>query len=105
MRIAALVLCVAGSLASQTAEVELTAPAKWLATHSVPVRSIDPDDDDFSDLQFLKRTIGNARVVQLGDQTHGDGATIYARGRLVRFLHEQMGFDVLAWEGGFFDCE
>jgi len=81
------------------------AKAKWLADNSHPVRSIDPDDDDFRDLQFLKKTIGNARVVQLGDQTHGDGATIYARSRLIRFLHQQMGFDVLVWEGGFFDCE
>lgn len=87
------------------AQTEHAVKAKWLADNSFSVRSIDPDDDDFTDLQFLKKVIGNARVVQLGDQTHGDGATIYARSRLVRFLHEQMGFDVLAWEGGFFDCE
>jgi erythromycin esterase len=78
---------------------------KWLADNSFPVRSIDPEDDDFSDLQFLKKIIRQVRVVQLGDQTHGDGATIYARGRLIRFLHDEMGFDVLAWEGGFFTCE
>lgn len=89
----------------------LVAPAedaervKWLAEHSHPVRTIDPEDADFSDLQFLKSVIGEARVVQLGDQTHGDGATIHARSRMVRFLHEQMGFDVLVWEGGFFACE
>jgi erythromycin esterase len=83
----------------------LNARVRWLADNSFPVRSIDPEDADFSDLQFLKTIIGNARVVQLGDQTHGDGATIFARGRLIRFLHEQMGFDVLVWEGGFFTCE
>ena len=35
--------------------------------------------------------------------THGDGAMFLAKARLVRFLHQVMGFDVLAWESGFFD--
>lgn len=78
---------------------------KWLAKYALPIRSIDPADDDFSDLTPLQEIIGDARVVQLGEQSHGDGATFYAKERLIRFLHEKMGFDVLAWESGFFECE
>ena len=78
---------------------------EWLLKNALPIRSIDPADDDFSDLMPLKKIIGDARVVQLGEQSHGDGATFYAKARLIRFLHEQMGFDVLAWESGFFECE
>lgn len=78
---------------------------RWLAEHSVAVRSIDPADQDFSDLQPLKQAIGKARVVQLGEATHGDGATFLAKSRLIRFLHQEMGFDVLAWEAGFFDMK
>lgn len=70
---------------------------------ATPVRSIDPDDGDFRDLMPLARAVGNARVVQLGEATHGDGATFLAKARLIRFLHEVMGFDVLAWESGFVD--
>src|SRR5262245_21383393 len=77
----------------------------WLKDNAVTVQSIDPDDsDDFSDLEPLKQLIGDARVVALGEQSHGDGAVFYAKGRLIKFLHEQMGFDVLAWESGMFDC-
>jgi erythromycin esterase len=69
----------------------------------VPVRSIDPADGDFSDLMPLVQAIGKARVVQLGEATHGDGATFLAKARLIRFLHEVMGFDAIAWEAGIAD--
>jgi erythromycin esterase len=76
---------------------------RWIAEQGVALRSIDPADEDFSDLMPLVKAIGGARVVQLGEATHGDGATFLAKGRLIRFLHKVMGFDVLAWEAGFFD--
>lgn len=73
------------------------------ALGQAPVRSIDPADGDFSDLAPLVQAIGKARVVQLGEATHGDGATFLAKARLIRFLHQAMGFDVIAWEAGIAD--
>ncbi|MDJ0521763.1 MAG: erythromycin esterase family protein [Planctomycetota bacterium] len=80
------------------------AQVAWLREHALKVRSIDPADEDFSDLAPLKKILGDARIVQLGEQTHADGACFLAKARLVRFLHQEMGFDVLAWESGFYDC-
>lgn len=68
------------------------------------VRSIDPADTDYADLNGLRTAVGGARIVLLGEQTHGEGSTFSAKIRLVRFLHEKMGFDVLAFESGFYDC-
>lgn len=77
----------------------------WLKTHAMPVRSIDPSDDDFADLRPLRKTLAGVRVVMLGEQTHGDGTTFLAKTRLIRFLHEKMGFDVLVFESGLYDCD
>ena len=74
--------------------------AAWLREHAVPVRSIDPDDTDFSDLEFLHETLGGARVVLLGEADHGGGSDLMAKTRLTKFLHQRMGFEVVAFEAG-----
>jgi erythromycin esterase len=75
----------------------------WLGTHAIPVRGVDPLDEDFSDLEPLRSRIAGARVVQLGEPSHGAGTCFAAKVRLVKFLHARMGFDVLAWESGLYD--
>jgi erythromycin esterase len=75
----------------------------FLKATAIEVRSIDPTDEDFTDLEPLIAHIGDARIVLLGEQTHGDGACFLAKSRLIRFLHQRMGFDVLAFESGMFD--
>lgn len=68
------------------------------------LRSIEPSDTDFTDLQGLRAAIDGARIVLLGEQTHGEGSTFSAKIRMIKFLHEKMGFDVLAFESGLYDC-
>ena len=78
---------------------------QWIAGHSVAVRTVDATDQDFSDLEPLIDAIGSARVVQLGEASHGAGSSFAAKARLVLFLHQRMGFDVLAWESGLYDVQ
>ncbi len=89
----------------QTTQNDLSSDHRvaWLKAHAIPVRSIDPADDDFSDLKPLRQAIGDAKIVLLGEQTHEDGLTFLAKTRLIKFLHKEMGFDVLTWESGFYD--
>jgi erythromycin esterase len=70
----------------------------WLREHVFPVRSIDPSDTDFSDLEPIAAALKGVRVLLLGEQTHADGATFDAKARLVKFLHQDAGFGVLAFE-------
>jgi erythromycin esterase len=78
---------------------------RWLDGHTSAVRSFDPGDTDFRDLEPFGRAIGDARIVLLGEQTHGEGNVFSLRTRLVKYLHEAKGFDVLAFESGMFDVE
>lgn len=71
---------------------------------AVPLRSIDPLDDDFADLRFLQTTIGDKRIVMLGEANHGDGAALAVKARIVKFLHQEMGFEVVVFESGLYDC-
>lgn len=77
---------------------------EWLRQNAIAVRSIDPGGQDFTDLARLETTLAGTRIVLLGEATHGDGATFLAKTRLVEFLHREMGFDVLVFESGFYDC-
>lgn len=58
----------------------------------------------FDDLTPFGRLVANRRVVQLGEQSHADGATFDLKVRLVRYLHEFLGFDLIAWESGLHSC-
>ncbi|MCH5716232.1 TraB/GumN family protein [Niabella hibiscisoli] len=53
----------------------------------------------------MKKYIGDAQIVMLGEETHGDGTAFKSKVELVKFLHREMGFDVLAWESSFFNAE
>jgi erythromycin esterase len=66
---------------------------------------ISLSSDDYRDLDTVGKAVGQARIVQLGEQTHGDGTSFEVKVRLVKYLHEKLGFDVLVWESGLMECE
>ena len=77
---------------------------EWLKRSALRIKSTDPNDEDYSDLKQLKDKIGDSRIVMLGEQSHGDGTTFLMKTRLIEFLIKEMGFDVILFESGLFDC-
>jgi len=67
-----------------------------------PLTHLSPTDTTFADLEFLRSEIDGARVVFLGEPTHGEGNVLAAKARLVAYLQQRMGFTTLAMESGFF---
>lgn len=69
----------------------------WLRTNAIPLRTPDAGSG-FDDLQPLKQIIGNARVVGLGEATHGTREFFRMKHRMVEFLATEMGFTIFSIE-------
>ena len=52
---------------------------------------------------FLIPILKDKKVVLLGEQSHGDGATFDEKVTLIKYLHEELGFNTIAFESGLYD--
>lgn len=68
-----------------------------------PIKSISIHDTDFSDLQIFDSILKGNKVLMLGENIHTDGQTFKAKSRLIRYLHEKMGYNVVLYEAGQYD--
>lgn len=76
----------------------------WIKANHYPLRSLDTDDNDYNDLQFFKPLLSGRRLLGLGENGHGVAEFSRAKVRLIKFLHEEMVFDVIAFESSIFEC-
>lgn len=91
----------ASSLFSQE-QTQLT--EQFLKDNVIQVTTIDPAEKDYQDLRFLEKELSGVEIVLLGEQGHGDGSTFLAKTRLIKYLHEEQGYNLIAFESGLFDC-
>src|SRR5579864_1444658 len=52
----------------------------------------------FADMQALKKVVGNARIVSLGEATHGTREFFQLKHRMMEFLANEMGFTLFSIE-------
>ncbi len=78
-----------------------TALAQLLLMISYP-NKVCAQNFDAEMTQFYK-DVENKRLVLLGEQTHGDGATFEKKLEIIKRLHEDLGFNIIAFESGLFD--
>jgi erythromycin esterase len=84
-------------VAEPPAEAELA----WLTRHAAPLRDVQapvngaPDD---TDLRLVADIVGAARVVGLGESTHGTREFFQVKHRLLEYLVRELGFSVFAIE-------
>jgi erythromycin esterase len=70
---------------------------KWLRDNCTKIKTVQAESG-FEDLQPLKEMIGNARIVGLGENTHGTSEVFKMKHRLVEFLASEMGFTIFSIE-------
>lgn len=77
----------------------------WLKENAIHLNSVEAGSG-FEDMQPLKAIIGDARIVALGEATHGTREFFQIKHRMVEFLVSEMDFTVFAIEatlGGAFE--
>ncbi len=90
------------ALASATPSLSVTISsnspeAQWLKVNAIPFDTAEPNSN-FEDLMPLREMIGNARIVALGEATHGTHEFFQMKHRVLEFLAEEMGFNTFAIE-------
>ncbi len=69
----------------------------WLRANAYPIETCEPSDS-VDDLAFLKEIVGDARIVALGEGTHGTREFFQMKHRITQYLAEEMGFTIFAIE-------
>ncbi|AGC43114.1 erythromycin esterase [Myxococcus stipitatus DSM 14675] len=72
----------------------------WVKQSLVPLTTVEAGHG-FADLQPLKPWLAKARVVALGEATHGTREFFQLKHRLMEFLVTELGFNIFALEGNF----
>lgn len=79
------------------------AVAEWARATAVPLTTVEAGNG-FADMEPLRAVIGDARLVSLGEATHGTREFFQLKHRMLEFLVEEMGFTWFGIEAAFPDC-
>jgi erythromycin esterase len=74
----------------------------WIQANALRFDGVDPRAEH-GDLEPLRELVGGARVVALGESSHGHREQFQFKDRVFRFLVEELGFTGLVFEAPFFD--
>ena len=74
-----------------------SAPVEWIRSNAIRLATPEAGHG-FADLQPLKRLIGDARIVSLGEATHGSREFFQFKHRMLEFLASEMGFSIFSIE-------
>ncbi|WP_052759395.1 erythromycin esterase family protein [Paenibacillus sp. DMB20] len=87
---------------------------EWVSENAVTISTIKPRQEissgksedrfqHFADLAFLKPLLQDKRIVSLGEASHGASEYNSVKVRLIQYLHEELGYNVLAFESNLGD--
>jgi erythromycin esterase-like protein len=75
---------------------------QWIRYNHNLITSLS--SENFADLEFLDTFLQNKTIVQMGEVAHGIAEQNRLRVRLIKYLHQRLGFDVVVFESGFYEC-
>ena len=93
-------LALLGYLSGSAEDSTRGAAIEWLRANAHVIAQVEPDDY-LEDLRGLSNAIGDARLVALGEATHGTREFFQLKARVFRYLVEREGFRTFAIEAPF----
>ena len=95
------ICCLVGLACAQSMQQNPSRPDQvavdWIAANAVRLKTPEAGNG-FADMQPLKKIIGNARIVSLGEATHGTREFFQLKHRMLEFLASEMGFTIFSIE-------
>lgn len=65
--------------------------------------AVSENNEDYADYSALKDLLKDVEIVMLGEQSHGEGTGYETKIKLIKYLHQELDFDILAFESGFYE--
>lgn len=69
----------------------------WISEHAIPLKTVEPGNG-FEDLAPFGNMVGDARIVSLGEPTHGNREVFQLKHRLIEYLVTEKGFNLFTLE-------
>jgi erythromycin esterase len=73
---------------------------EWIRSAAIPLATVEPRHG-FKDLEALRPIIGDARIVSLGEATHGTREFFKLKHRMLEFCVAELGFTMFVIEANF----
>jgi erythromycin esterase len=70
----------------------------WLQRNVIPISTTDQYVNNTKEYEPLKKILQGKDIVLLGEEDHVFATTFESKTKLLKFLHDEMGFTVLAFE-------
>lgn len=96
-RVSTLVLTLSTVLTLAQSGAPTESQLAWLKANAIALSTVEAGSG-FEDLQKLKAVIGDARIVSLGEATHGTREIFQLKHRLTEFFASELGFTVFSIE-------
>ncbi len=78
--------------------VPTTEEIAWLKSRIIPLSTVDPAQPIGEEILKLEEGLKNAKVVALGEVSHGSSEIFQMKHRIIRYLYQNLGFTRFALE-------
>ena len=79
------------------------AVVEWIKSTAIPLKTAEAGNG-FDDMRTIKTLVGGARIVSLGEATHGTREIFQMKHRMLEYLASECGFTLFGIEASLPDC-